>query len=75
MSQYTRKPPEGPASAKTNCTANLPFQHCAAIAPWREWAIVIDATKLTDRQRKAVSLLQAGIVETPEQALALLEVR
>jgi len=40
---------------------------------WRHWARLSEVDRLTACQRQAAQLLAAGIADTPESALALLE--
>lgn len=48
-------------------------QATGCLTAWRQWARAASVTQLSARQRGAVSLIQLGVVNTPEQALALLE--
>ena len=48
-------------------------QFTPSLRPWRQWASAADAARLTARQRVAVSLIQSGVADSPEHALALLE--
>lgn len=51
----------------SNYTQSRPWTHA-----WRRWSRLVCPEQMTAHQAVAVAMIQAGISETPEQALRML---